>query len=76
MSSAFLKMAKVIDEELCAGRITVPIAKAQLRTNKPIAYGLQLMYEASNHRDRLKHTKEDWERDKKLDEDFYMRSTW
>jgi hypothetical protein len=64
--SIFLEMAKVIEEELMAGRITVKEAKAQLAINADVAVGLELLKRDLQYR----HTASDWERDKYLDETF------
>jgi hypothetical protein len=72
--SIFLKMSKVIDQELIAGRITVDVAKTMLAVNRDIATNLELRYNR-RLRSNMRYTEIDWERDKFLDETFYSWQT-
>lgn len=72
--SIFLKMSKVIDQELIAGRITVDVAKTMLAVNRDIATNLELRYNR-RLRSNMRHTEIDWERDKRIDETFYSWQT-
>lgn len=62
--SAFTKLSEVVMEEVIAGRISARTAKAQLAINADIAFDLDCV----GAEYKLRHTKSDWERDRKLNE--------
>lgn len=61
MSTIFLEMAKVIDEELMAGRITVVTAKARLQINADIALDIECL----NAEGKFSYTSADAKRDRR-----------
>lgn len=69
--SLFLDMARVIDQELIAGRINVSVAKRRLAVNKIIAEAIELdEQQASLPQSRWRYSSDDVERDKALDAPF------
>ena len=72
--SRFNQLNKDIISKVASGLLTVDVAKAQMETNRLACETLERM-DAEDKLDRYSYTKTDVERDRCVDENFYVRWT-